>query len=370
MTSNVIVDASDVIALLKRIEETHPNNTFETYAEIVDKVASLGYDNVPEHNMLNTLLVVLFGWYSVKVGPEWRDVPFLYREIIIQSILELEREQKIADYDIYISYLHDFIEWVAATDKKTSLVSLNYDNVLFESIKGLGFNHCFDYVPQAGNMDFFDYELFHRSEKVVYFPHGHSRFKRTNYDTIQYFENPRKAEESRWAGLRDNTPYSSLTLNNNNAFAYDFNSFITTGQTKDSSLNMAPYDAYYQRLSRDILDSEFVYVVGYSFGDEHINRLLHSYLYTNPLGRILIVDKTDGIINLANDIIKNKGIVRKLYDTFKPVVFFPKIADISSYESQGIWEINNYGYGQLVSRISFYRKGVLEFLKEYKDLSF
>ncbi len=372
-TTNTMADPSDIVTVLERISRLFDRKpfkkNFEVYAEIIDKIASLGFDRVPCNNMLNALLAVLVEPYRFNWGPEWRDVPFLFREIIVQSILELEYNNKVADYNALCSKQHDFIDYVSKNDNKTSLVSLNYDNVLFDSINSLGFEHCFDIIPQAGNMDSFDYHKFHESDKVVYFPHGHSRFKRNSFDSIIYFDNPLEAEKSRWAGVGDNTFNSSLTLTSS-LFAYNYNTFITTGQTKDAALNLSPYHAYYQRLAKDLWDSDWVYIIGYSFGDEHINRLLHSYLYSKPFANIFIVDYIQKDINLATDIVNGNGLIKKITEVFKPSVFFPNMDDISQYEPQGIWEINNYGFGQLVNSIYLYKKGMKEFLNEYKDIPF
>ena len=368
-TSNVMANAEDIVSLIRGFNYINFNHTFETYAEIIDKVASWGFDKMPGNNMMNTIFAVLVDRYKKYFGPEWRDVPFLYREIIVQSILELETNSKSADYKELCSKQRNFIEHTANYSDKTSLVSLNYDNVLFDSIEGLGFEHCFNNVPEAGNMDYFDYYQFHKSDKVVYFPHGHSRFKRSSFGTIQYYEDPKVAEEKRWEGVGDSRIGSSLTLTSS-AFAYDFNSFITTGQTKDTSLNLPPYDAYYQRLSKDILESDWVYLIGYSFGDEHINRLLHSYLYSNPSGNIFIVDFIENDINLADEIVNGSGLVSRVFAVFKPSVFFPNIPDITQYQSNDIWEINNLGYGQLMNNIYLYKNGTHNFLNEFKDIPF
>ena len=64
----------------------------------------------------------------------------------------------------------------------------------------------------------------------------------------------------------------------NAKYSYNFNAFIATGQTKDDSLNHIPYSAYYQRLVSDQAQSKMVYLVGYSFGDDPVNRLLQSFL--------------------------------------------------------------------------------------------
>lgn len=372
-TANQIADSSEIVKLLNDIDKLlqlfPQKKNFEVYAELIDKIASVGFDKIPGNNIMNTLLRILVKQYNRDFGPEWMDVPFLFREIIIQSIIDLEQNGKVNDYDVLCSKQHDFIEWLASHDQKTSLVSLNYDNVLFDSIKGLGFEHCFGIAPQLGNMDSFDYQQFHDSDKVVYFPHGHSRFKRNSFDSIQYFDDPVEAEKSRWRGVGDNTINSSLTLTDS-VFSYNFNTFMTTGQTKDSALNLSPYDAYYQRLAKDLWDSDWVYIIGYSFSDEHINRLLHSYIYSKPFSNILIVDYLKDNVNQAEDVVNGTGLVRKIRDVFKPDVIFPNIADIEQYEPQGIREINEWGYGQLFKSIYLYKNGTTAFLDEFRDLPF
>lgn len=372
-TSYPIVNASEIVDVLCRLSDFLKNlgreSNFEVLAEIIDKISSLGFDSLPGHNIINTLLAFIVKEYSFSFGTEWMDVPFLFREIIVQSILELEQNGKAKNYEILCKKLHDFIEWITKSGKRVSLVSLNYDNVLFDSIKGLGFNHCFDCVPHAGNMDGFDYFQFHENDKVIYFPHGHTRFKRNSFDAIQYFDNPEEAEKQRWAGVGNNTVDSSLTLLSS-TFSYNFNTFVTTGQTKDAALNLSPYDAYYQRLSKDLLDSECVYIIGYSFGDEHINRLLHSYLYSNPFGHIIIIDFITEDVKVIDDVLNGNGLIRKLYDIFKPKIILPNTPDYSDYQFYEYRDINSQGYGKLWERLTLYKKGIVFFLNEYKDVVF
>ena len=133
---------------------------------------------------------------------------------------------------------------------------------------------------------------------------------------------------------------------------------------------MLSLHAYYQRLSKDILEWDWVYLIGYSFGDEHINRLLHSYLYSNTSGNIFIVDLIENDINLADEIVNGNGLVSRIRGVFKPSVYFPNIPDVTQYQSNDIWEINNLGYGQLMNNIYLYKKGTQNFLNEFKDISF
>lgn len=372
-TDNVIIEGSEIFHIISSLEsifhKCNINANFEVYAELIDKISSFGFDSIPGHNIMNTLLLILVKCYNYNIGPEWKDVPFLLREIIVQAILELEDFCKVSDYDSLCFKKHNFIKALTDLDSKVSLVSLNYDNVLFDSIKGLGFQHCFNYAPLAGKMDFFDYFSFYNCDKVVYFPHGHTRFKRNSFDTIQYFDNPKEADQSRWLGLNENTFDALITLTGS-TFAYDFNTFITTGQTKDTALNLSPYDAYYQRLAKDLWDADSLFIIGYSFGDEHINRLLHTFSYIKPNSNIIIVDCQNEDINLYKEVVKENGFIRKIYEVFQPIIFFPNIPDVSNYISQGTTEINEIGCGQLMNHIYFYKKGFRDFLDEYNDMPF
>ena len=162
-------------------------------------------------------------------------------------------------------------------DERVSIVSLNYDDCIPTFIDKIGcFQHCFDnlddhtYYKNALNV-----KRFFAESKVMYFPHGHLRFIFNDRENVTYESDIHEAESMRWDGVFNNR---TLVVTKN-PFCYDFNTFITTGQTKDNALNNMPYAVYYQKLAVDFLTSNLVILVGYSLNDHHFNRLLKSFLH-------------------------------------------------------------------------------------------
>lgn len=99
-------------------------------------------------------------------------------------------------------------------------------------------------------------------------------------------------------------------------FAYNYNTFLSTGQTKDDGLNHLPYAIYYQRLAIDLFKSDTVYIIGYSFGDEHINRLLRSFLQLNFQNKIIIVDYYPDTITMMDEYMNPNSIITKINQNF------------------------------------------------------
>ena len=79
-------------------------------------------------------------------------------------------------------------------------------------------------------------------------------------------------------------------LYTNGVVCPDYNHFITTGRTKDSHFYNQPYSTYYTRLAEDLDGADIIFIIGYSFGDEHINQLLSSIRGDDYPKSIAIID--------------------------------------------------------------------------------
>ena len=68
------------------------------------------------------------------------------------------------------------------------------------------------------------------------------------------------------------------------------NSNIITGFNKTSRLLTNPYSQFYQRFYQDCLFADKIYIIGYSFGDIHINSAIKSGSLVNKDMKIICVD--------------------------------------------------------------------------------
>ena len=71
------------------------------------------------------------------------------------------------------------------------------------------------------------------------------------------------------------------------------NSNIITGFNKTSRLLTNPYSQFYQRFYQDCLFADKIYIIGYSFGDIHINSAIKSGSLVNRNMKIVCVDYVD-----------------------------------------------------------------------------
>lgn len=362
-----LISLHDIEPVLKQI--SHINNSgnlnFEDVAEIIDKISSNGYDNLITSNLFN-LILSLFKPKN-HFPSQWEHVPFLLREIIAKVILDFHKNKCIQNYSRLISLQTDFIKTVG--EKEISVVSLNYDDTVPTSVDKLGdISYCFTDNTQL-HKNILNVKDFLLSKRVAYFPHGHLRFVFTDVLNVSYVEDITKAEEMRWNGLFNKGTTDIV----NGAFSYDFNTFMTTGKTKDNAFNNMPYSIYYQRLALDFFHSDKIFIIGYSFGDAHINRLLKSFLNINKNRKVYIVDKYDNEVTMVNEYQDNSNIITKIQETFSPdwniridSATFTKIP----YHEDEIKKVNQNGYGEIFDRIIFYKKGYHEFLNEFKNVIF
>lgn len=367
-----IASPNDVVAVIRQILIRKPTAHFEQIAEIIDKISSMGYDGVVGHNMFNLLVWVMnqnaIPRPQYNIGNSWMHVPFLFREIIAEAILELENNHKRADYNQLIGLQRDFIDAVCQGDDEVSVMSLNYDDCVYESLGGLGFSHGFVQVNQHYAQQI-DIRQFMHARKVCYFPHGHLKFQFVDNDNVTFWSDSNQANDRRWAGTPGMAVGSTLQVLNG-TFAYNFNTFLTTGQTKDDSLNHMPYAIYYQRLAVDLFKSDTVYVIGYSFGDEHVNRLLRSFIELDPNNRIYIIDYYPNQVTMVDEQHHSGNMILKIHyylGTNWQVMYTPGIGVLPANPIE-VGNINNRGFGELFNQVIFYKNGYEAFLNEFGNV--
>ena len=371
---SVIATPSQVISVIDRILCYKPDAHFEQIAEIIDKISSFGFDSSPHANMMNLQLKVFLDLgFSINnatgiFGPEWRDVPFLLREIIAEAILELEINYKASNYDELLNLQRDFIGTVSSLSDTISVLSFNYDDCVLDSLFGLGFEKGFELKDQY-YLRQLNPGIFLKAKKVAYFPHGHVKFQFTDNENVTFWGDSIEANKQRWEGINDTMLGSTLSVLNAK-YAYNFNTFITTGQTKDDSLNHMPYSVYYQRLASDLAMSNIVYLVGYSFGDDHINRLLQSFLKTEPNNKVYVVDYYEQPITLTNEYETDSNILNRIHIVLGTTwqLRVDSNGQKIPFDQSAVNLINSKGYGKVFDQVVFYKKGYDAFLHEFKEV--
>jgi len=360
--SNIIqVDA--VVETIESICKLFPNVNFEQIIEFLDKLTSYSFDPTSDTTTFHILLRFFKVHYPSIGFHTWDNVPFLVRQLISEVILDLQTNHKSSDYDTYIQLFQDFLKNVSK-DSELNIVTLNYDDTIYQATHGLGFKDGFI----NGRFDFKEYI---GANKVLSFPHGHIRFT-LDGEGILYNPNSLEASYLRLKNIASHSREKTEYLISS-SFAYNFNTFIATGQQKDSTFDINPYAAYFQKFAHDGLVSDTVYIIGYSFSDPHFNRMLLNFLSIKQTNKIIIVDYLDRDIDLMNEMSDGSGMIdtdnfiyrlwRYLKDT-SPLSFSG-----DKYEFQsGVDNLNSTGFGEIFERIFLYKKGFDSFLQEYNAL--
>lgn len=357
-----------VVDIINMILNYTPDATFEQIAEVLDKISSYSMDPIPSNRMMNLVQCILLD--IMRYPRKWPDIgmqeiPFLFREIIAEAILELESNHKSRDYTKLLEKQKAFIAYVAK-DEEASIISTNYDNCVPNSLHGLGFETCFKPVDHRYLMQI-DIHGFMNAPRLVYYPHGHLRFHFTDNDNVTYWHDSEMANKERWDGLDSSAIGSTLTVTPGK-FAYNFNTFITTGQTKDDSFNHLPYAIYYQRMACDIAKSDTVFIIGYSFGDDHFNRLMKSFLKLKDTNKIIIVDYYSDVIGMVDEYMDQNNIISKICQVFGAewsVIYDSAKQTKQPFNQPEVDRLNKDGFGQLFKNVYFYKKGYNDFLNEF-----
>lgn len=368
----VIVESSIIMSIIDAIRNFQPTANFEQIAEVIDKISSYGFDKMPMNNMMNLLISVMNTGFkpnnSTPFGAEWSDVPFLIREIIAESILDLQNQHKATDFTKLIDLQHKFIKTVCNMDDEISVMSLNYDDCICDSLVGLNFEKGFLKIDQRYSRQI-DIDQFMHAKKVAYFPHGHLKFQFTDNDNVTFWCDSNQANKERWNGINGVAVGSTLSVLSGK-FAYNYNTFLSTGQSKDDGLNHLPYAIYYQRLAVDLFKSNIVYVIGYSFGDDHINRLLRSFLQLSTQNEIIVVDYYPNTITMVEEYKDSNNIITKINQNFGTVwqIIYNQNSGKQPANSMEIGKMNTHGYGYLFQQVLFYKKGYKDFLNEFNEI--
>ena len=367
-----MLDAGIIIQVINDIKRIQPEVNFEQIAEVIDKISSWGFDRIPCHNMLNMLVFIFnLGFqprYSSPFGIEWQDVPFLLRQIIAETILDLKNNHKSADYQKLIEQQREFVRAICDRDEDVNVISLNYDECILESLEGLGFEKGFrptdyNYLMQM------DIHSFLQAQKVVYFPHGHIRFMFTDNDNVTYYTDSNMANQERWENI-DGSMLGSTATVTPGKFAYNYNTFLSTGQTKDEGFNHLPYAVYYQRMAVDLYKSDTVFIIGYSFGDDHINRLLRSFIKMDRQNRVIIVGFNPYQIDLTDTSENSNSTIHKIHYYLGTdwQLTYTEGMGLMANNPHEIDKINTRGYGQLFPQVYFYRLGYEAFLDSFNSI--
>jgi hypothetical protein len=361
------IDRDDVLFVLQRINsyisvKNRPN--FENLLYFLD-IVSLNLNchfNWPEgilpdfwrDNYRNSKDLA----YRKSDEQGWGYVPFLAREVLIKAILDIWDDEdpsirkSIEANTLFYKRLNTEFEFL-------NLYSLNYDPLLYASIENIADIQSAILNPTTG----FQKEDFIKAKKIIAFLHGHVGFK--PFGSRMFFEtNYREAQVKRMKNMFRNdtsaTKYFSIS-----SVGMHYNTYFISGLKKFDAFYSNPFSCYMHRFSKDMLESDYIIIIGCNLDDDHLlTFLLNTLAYSSK--KILFVTK-----EIAE---KDREFFNQLF-TDKLMKIWDKSGDSLRVPNTGapdllrrVWEqmnrnfINN-GFAQITNNVFIYIKGTEEFYK-------
>lgn len=345
-----------ILDRLNKIKKEDDN--FEDLIEIIDKVCTL----LNPHKFSDALLIRSVNCATNQSLENSSDrfevlnVPLYIRELIAEIVREYNEDLgKDNSGQTLLELQKNFIECLLEKCKRVSIHSLNYDDCILKSLTSLGFCTGFD---DSGHFQKSEYQS---SNRVISFLHGTPHFVPKfkylsgNSAIVKYYDVCEEASKERWR--------LSMThpgLHTDGIVHPDYNHFITTGRTKDIHFYNQPYASYYTRLAEDLDRADIIFIIGYSFGDEHINQLLSSIKWDNYPKSIIIVDYDNYEEEQITENIYKKlyNIIIKLEKQYFEIYKEPINSSIIEQLARNNWA--KIGHHELY----YYNRGYESFLKE------
>ena len=355
-----MVNTKVVLQVLQKIK--HQNYNFEQIIEICDKISSFNINNPPKSKILHDILL----YYGAKAPNSsnhvWDWVPFLFRQIIAEEIADLHQNHKVEAYCSLTNLQTQFISSISE-GKSINIYTLNYDEIILDAIQNLGFTTGFE------NQGRFCVNTFLSADRTISFLHGHSRFSFDD-DDIMYHATSQEANKHRLDKLPagNNIKAHDQTRTKHfidSSYSYAFNTFISTGQQKESTFDINPYSVYYQKFACDCLKANKIYVIGYSFSDLHINRIISNFLKISPCKKIVIVDFLSNPVHIVHDFKRPGSFIQKTFNIFgiNGVATCNNGQDYFYRKKEQ--DLNNIGFAEIYPRIFLHKNGYETFLNKY-----
>jgi hypothetical protein len=362
---DVVADGADqinqraVFDLLDKLAGLTGERNFEDYIEIIDKIASYGFDR-SDRKILHAVIKLLGGLLDCYPMHTWTKAPFLARQLIAEEVGRAHETSQRPSYRELAALYGQFLQYLL-TNAEISLVSFNCDDVLLDALSIAGVSLEDGFVG-----DRFDASAYLMGRSVLGFPHGHARFILEGQG-IRRYESIPDANTKRMDNLRGGVDETRYLISSPNC--YTFNTFMVTGRDKDSSFNLNPFAAYYQRLAHDLLTAKLVIVIGHSLQDAHINRLLVNFLGLSQDRRILIVDFDSAPVDVVAGFMNPTSSIHRLLDVVG-ITGLPLDWRNQPYKykwQDEVDKINQVGVGTLYPQITYWKKGFEDFLGDFRN---
>ena len=361
------VSRSDIRHTVRRIlSQTRKETNFEHIIEIIDKIC--GYYANNKKSLFNKEVNIIRRSNKDKGGSRncYAIIPFLAREIISDAISSSLKNGLDSEL---LTKQGEFIKFLVSKSNNVSIISFNYDYVLDRTLNAINSkdypspSFCNGFTKEASDGNELDLGKLTKASNSIVFLHGSILFNyKYNGRRLIYNSSYDEAEADRWRSLKEIYPPKQTSVGQHGVNTIDFNTFIVSGQTKETTMKNAPFNRFYQKAVDDIYKSDAIVIIGYSFHDDHINSVLSYYTETRKDHKVIVVDKQQEI----NDAVD--GPLSPLMD-----VLSTNIQVNGNSDKKGSFRFNNYDQlikdkeGWISENVYYYAKGYDEFLKKYEQ---
>ena len=368
---NCPVELGPILSLIKKARDVRQCLNFEQLIEMVDKFSSFALGaSLPQNSGIgilskhqHDLFKFLGADEPAQQGHYWPVVPFLFRQIIAEAIGKWDSQFRSKRY---FDLVNRQSELLSAQKKRRNLsvYTFNYDDVLPQTIT----LREIPLLETGFHSGGFDSKKFLKAPSILAFLHGHARWSLDNIE-MRCFNSISEANCWRLDHLFNLGLDETIDLIDGPR-AFDFNTYLTTGQDKEPSFSRNPYSAYYHRLASDLMRADSVIIIGYSLNDPHVDRLLLNFAKIRPeKNKILVVGRWEYNIDPMFEFTNIGSPLQHLLSKFD-IKGIPVTESLELPDTWGerIRATNRNGYGFFCPQIWIYKNGYRKFLSEWQTV--
>lgn len=287
---NVLINKFPVDHNIRCEDDLKSNVNFEILFHVIEQL--LSYERVWSGNNKNPYIYPYFAPFT-KQNFEFnrKDLSAVRSEFILRVM------RIVNDYNEYFRKdkgKENWYRYFFKSEFKWDVFNFNYDTTVEQSLGE--FEDGFEQIPGRADAIFCPKKLMDNKENLSTINHIHGCinyyykdhpnddiFETDIHDLYKY---PSFDEvEDRMIGRGQSNPVSQ---NNEEYIAGP----IITGLRKTEKLTCMPYDFYHGNLHKAIVGSNFMVIVGYSFGDLYVNNLIkRMHAIWSGKERIVLIDK-------------------------------------------------------------------------------
>ena len=198
--SKIPLDIDFITNLLNDIINVNSNFNFEDICGYVDTItSSLLHPQYDKINRIKKELIVLNQCniidYKNTFYKNIEHIPFLFRCLIAEYITT---QQKVDEYKLLLLKQKEFINYYIRGTNKSSIVTLNYDDIINVSVDDIFYNGFHN--GEIGSDIPFDINKFYNSKHTISYLHGSIRFIHPLFD-IHYSQDVIQNYKERIRGL-------------------------------------------------------------------------------------------------------------------------------------------------------------------------